>query len=260
MQRAYDPGCLVYGCLVLEGEQGTGKSYGLSVIGGEYYSDNMPQMNDTRGVVELLGDKWILEISELAAMKKSEVEMVKAFLTRTHDRARMAYARTVSMHPRSCVFAGSTNDSSYLEDTTGNRRFWPVTIGRLGFRELEKARDALLAEARDVYKWQKGEGTLKTWLPDSLLRDQVAKTAERMTVDPFVFEIEEFAKGRDAEDGGVSVRDILTNCLSIPLGQQSQTHSRRVCRALAFLGYEKKVEGQGRGGGAKVKWTKAGSF
>jgi hypothetical protein len=125
--RLYRPGCKFDQMLVLVGPQGAGKSSLLSKLGREWFSDSLRTF-ENKEAGEHLQSGWIFEIGELSAMKKSEVEEVKAFLSKTEDRYRVAYDRQVSDFPRKCVFFGTTNTREFLRDMTGNRRFWPVEV------------------------------------------------------------------------------------------------------------------------------------
>lgn len=125
--RLYHPGCKFDQMLVLIGPQGAGKSSLLSKLGREWFSDSLRTF-ENKEAGEHLQSGWIFEIGELSAMKRSEVEEVKAFLSKTEDRYRVAYDRQVSEFPRKCVFFGTTNTRDFLRDTTGNRRFWPVEV------------------------------------------------------------------------------------------------------------------------------------
>ena len=86
----------------------------------------------------MLPGAWIVEISELDGMKKAEVESIKRFLTTQSDRYRPAYGRYTVDVPRSCVFAGTTNENAYLRDPTGNRRFWPVKCAWIRFSDEDR--------------------------------------------------------------------------------------------------------------------------
>ena len=126
--RAWSPGKKFDNILVLSGPQGIGKSTLIARLGGPWYSDSLSlsDMNDKTAAEKLLG-VWLMEIGEMAGMKKAEIEKVKAFLSRQEDRFRPAYARNVVNRPRGCVFFGTTNSTGgYLRDVTGNRRFWTV--------------------------------------------------------------------------------------------------------------------------------------
>ncbi|CAH8772249.1 virulence-associated E family protein [Paenibacillus dendritiformis] len=125
--RLYRPGCKFDQMLVLVGPQGAGKSSLLAKLGREWFSDSLRTF-ENKEAGEHLQNGWIFEIGELSAMKRTEVEEVKAFLSKTEDRYRVAYDRQVSEFPRKCVFFGTTNTRDFLRDATGNRRFWPVEV------------------------------------------------------------------------------------------------------------------------------------
>jgi len=114
--------------LVLSGPQGIGKSTLISRLAGEWFSDSL-NLGDTKDktAAEKLQGYWILEIGELAGLRKAEVETLRSFLSRQNDIYRAAFGKRATPHPRQCIFFGTTNaESGYLRDTTGNRRFWPV--------------------------------------------------------------------------------------------------------------------------------------
>ena len=126
--RVLRPGCKFDTMLVLNGPQGVGKSTLIAKLGGEWFSDSL-SLSDTKDktAAEKLQGYWILEIGELAGLRKAEVETLRSFLSRQNDIYRAAFGRRATPHPRQCIFVGTTNaESGYLRDTTGNRRFWPV--------------------------------------------------------------------------------------------------------------------------------------
>ena len=128
VSRVQHPGIKFDYIPVLNGPQGIGKSTLIAKLGGEWYSDSvsLTDMNDKTAAEKLQG-YWILEIGELAGMKKADIDKVKAFISRQDDKYRASFGRRVTPHPRQCVFFGTTNaETGYLRDTTGNRRFWPV--------------------------------------------------------------------------------------------------------------------------------------
>lgn len=128
--RVFHPGTKFDTVLILNGPQGTGKSTLFAKLAGAWFSDalSLTDMRDKTGAEKLQG-YWILELGELAGMRKMDVETVKGFLSRTDDKFRAAYGRTVESHPRQCVIVGSTNaENGFLRDNTGGRRFWPAKI------------------------------------------------------------------------------------------------------------------------------------
>ncbi len=128
VSRVKNPGCKFDSMLVLSGPQGIGKSTLIARLAGEWFSDSL-SLNDTKDktAAEKLQGYWILEIGELAGLRKTEVETLRSFLSRQNDIYRAAFGKRATPHQRQCVFFGTTNaETGYLRDTTGNRRFWPV--------------------------------------------------------------------------------------------------------------------------------------
>jgi predicted P-loop ATPase len=126
--RVLNPGCKFDSMLVLNGPQGIGKSTLILKLAGEWFSDSL-NLSDTKDktAAEKLQGYWILEIGELAGLRKAEVETLRSFISRQNDIYRASFGRRATPHLRQCVFFGTTNAvSGYLRDTTGNRRFWPV--------------------------------------------------------------------------------------------------------------------------------------
>ena len=128
--RVHYPGIKFDNMIVLNGAQGIGKSTLISSLGGEWFSDSLAlsDMNDKTAAEKLQG-YWILEIGELAGMRKADIDKVKAFISRQDDKYRASFGRRVTPHPRQCVFFGTTNsENGYLRDITGNRRSWNVKV------------------------------------------------------------------------------------------------------------------------------------
>ena len=126
--RVRDPGIKFDTMPVLNGPQGIGKSTLIAKLGGQWFSDSL-SLNDTKDktAAEKLQGYWIIEIGELAGMRKAEVETLRSFISRQNDIYRASFGRRATPHPRQCVFFGTTNaESGYLRDICGNRRFWPV--------------------------------------------------------------------------------------------------------------------------------------
>ena len=144
---------------ILAGPQGIGKSTLLSTLGGKWFSDSLTTF-EGKDAAEMLQGTWINEIGELAAMSKYESAQVKQFLSKRADIYRAAYGRRTEEHPRRCVFFGTSNDTEFLRDYTGNRRFWPVAVGVNDptldpWKDLPKNVDQIWAEA--VMYWRLGE-------------------------------------------------------------------------------------------------------
>ena len=244
VRRIRQPGIKFDEMPVLEGDQGTNKSSALVAlaVNEEWFSDDVPLNADGKRVIEALAGRWIVEAAELKGMRKGEVEHLKAFLSRQIDRARMSYDRLVTEVPRQCVLVGTTNSSQYLRDGTGNRRFWPVRIGRFDLDGLRRDRDQLWAEA--VVREAQGASIRldpALWAAASLEQQQ------RAVEDPYVLDLADFLKDKE---GKIRAVDIWT-FLDIPRGQRTQEHNARVGEAMRALGWERKKL---RFGGLNPEW------
>lgn len=149
VRRARQPGCKFDTMMVLEGGQGCGKSTALSILAGSaaWFTDSFPFGSGSKVIAEECGGRWIIEASELAGLRKSDHETLKATITRTEDIARPAYGRFAVATPRGFIVIGTTNSESWLSDPTGNRRYLPVKVTSFDLEELKKDRDQLWAEA-----------------------------------------------------------------------------------------------------------------
>lgn len=123
--RIFHPGCKFDYMLTLRGSQGIGKSALVRKMGADWYSDSISTMQGKEASENLSG-VWLAEVGELAGMKRAEAEVIKLFISKQVDRFRPAYGRRTQEFPRQCVFVGTTNETAFLRDSTGNRRFWVV--------------------------------------------------------------------------------------------------------------------------------------
>ena len=123
--RIYRPGCKFDYMLTIRGSQGLGKSALIAKLGGKWFSDSFTTMQGKDAYEQVQG-VWIMEVGELAGMRKAEAETIKLYISKQVDRFRPAYGRRLQEFPRQCIFIGTTNETQFLRDTTGNRRFWVV--------------------------------------------------------------------------------------------------------------------------------------
>lgn len=157
--RAMMPGCKFDTMLILSGKQGVGKSTFFSMLGKDWYSDSMSTF-EGKDAAEMVQGYWIIEAGELTGFNRSEMNAVKQFLSKKEDVYRIPYGRRTASFPRSCIIVGTTNDKEFLKDRTGNRRFWPVGLGKRKavknvFRQIPGEVDQIWAEA--VMRWMIGE-------------------------------------------------------------------------------------------------------
>lgn len=193
-RRTFQPGCKFDQVLTLVGPQGAGKSTIFNRMADPWFSDSLTitDMKDKTAAEKLAGN-LIVELSELAGMRKAEAEPVKGFISRTEDKYRPAYGRNVQSFPRQGIIVGSTNaDEGFLRDTTGNRRWWPVHVtgqGWLGKPHTltQQTIDQLWAEARARDK--QGE---KLYLTGDLLQAAEHIQAESVEADDRVGIVAEY--------------------------------------------------------------------
>lgn len=176
--RVMNPGCKYDYCLIVTGAEGIGKSTLFSVMGGEWFNDSLVTMEGKSGMEQARGG-WVIELPELGSIKRSDVEQVKAYISRQDDTYRPAYGTVTEKHPRQCVFCGTTNETYFLKGDTGNRRFWVMAADADRRKhtdvkaDLTAERNQMWAEA--VERWKEGE-TL--YLPNDLETEARQKQAE----------------------------------------------------------------------------------
>lgn len=240
--RVYRPGCQVDHLLVLQGEQGAGKSTALRILAGQWYSGTLGDLRDKDGPQSLLG-AWIIEIGELDAIRGAASTRVKDFLSQTVDRYRPTYGRVNVDRPRQCVFAGTTNEREYLHDASGARRFWPVSVGTLDRDALTRDRDQLWAEA--VHYYMLGE----RWWPQG--EEEAAALAEeaekRFAQDPWEDAITEWLAGQAGQD--LTMGEVLA-AVDVERQHWGRQEAVRVASILRRAGWQKYHSREGK------KWRK----
>ena len=170
--RIMRPGCKHDHILVLVGPQGCRKSTTLAKLGKSWFSDSFYTVQGKEAYEQIQGF-WLIEMGEMAATRKAELESIKQFVSKQSDSYRAAYAKRTQEHPRQCAFFGTTNDDEFLRDATGGRRFWPVTVTDKG----RETGDYFTAEIVDqvwaeiVMRYSAGEN----WYLDNAKIEAVAR-------------------------------------------------------------------------------------
>lgn len=242
--RALHPGCKADCMPVFEGAQGSNKSTMLSVIGGPYFAE-LTESLDTKDFFIVLQSKWLVEVAELDAFRRSDVTRIKQLLTSQKDRCRLPYTRRAVDMPRRVIFAGSTNETAYLRDSTGARRFWPVQVAAIDLAWLRENREQLFAEA--VVLFDKGA----TWWEVPL--DAAKEQAElRREIDAWETRIADYCIGRATVD----VSAVLET-LGVEIARQGKAEQMRVASALRLLGYQRTKKRFGSL--ARWVWVKPGA-
>ena len=233
--RVFLPGVKFDHVLILEGDQGVGKSTFVSILAGSWYSDSLGDITN-KDVIDNMRGKWLIEIGELSSMNRAETNDLKAFITRQADVNRKAYGKRSQTYPRQCIFIGTTNDDEYLRDATGGRRFWPVQTPEFDLELLKEDRDQLWAEALELYK--AGE---KLYLDNPEVRKYAeAEQSYRRVVDEIETKIAEYVKSEECLEE-FSFEDVWDNLNQKQIGQKICDYPMqlRIKKALRALGHPK---------------------
>lgn len=235
--RSYHPGCRADHVLILEGAQGIGKSSVVRILGGEYYADIVIDAHN-RDTVDAMRGAWFIEFSEMEVSRRAEAQALKAFITRTTDRCRLAYMQFTFDYPRSCIFIGTINPDAmgeYLSDATGNRRFWPVGCSIIRMEALRADRDQLFAEA--VARYKKGEAY---HIEDKhVLQEAMAEQEKRQTTEPWTDMVMEYLETNEMAQahGLVVVKDVWLYGLRGSEAGFNKTQAHKIGNILRSLGY-----------------------
>ena len=232
--RIVNPGCKVDHILILEGAQGAKKSTACSILGDRWFSDSLPDSISGKDTQQHLRGKWLIEVAELHAMSRVETAALKAFITRQTEKYRPPYGRKEVVEPRQCCFIGTTNKGLYLRDETGGRRFWPVSVGKVGDIDLDRLkrdRDQIFAEAVACY--HRGE----RWWPDSGFEATcIAPQQEsRFEADAWEDEIRIYL----ATEPRVTVYQVARHALNFEASRIGTTDQRRITAILERLGWRR---------------------
>jgi hypothetical protein len=249
--RVMEPGCKADHALILEGPQGIFKSTVFAVLGGEWYTDDVADLQSKDAPLGTRG-KLIIEFSELDVISKAEKSRVKAFLSRATDHFRIPYEKRAGDYPRECIFAGTTNTEQWMQDETGGRRFWPARAGIIDIEKLRRDRDQLWAEAFKLYY----DGV--PWWMDSAELTALAEEeqAQRYDSDPWeaavlkwcAAPLQCFRRDRPgdpetpvepftSEPGCVVLEEVLLHCIGKPLDRHEQRDKTRLIRILRASGW-----------------------
>lgn len=238
VRRVRQPGCKFDNVVVLESaEQGRGKSTFIKLLAPheDWFAEPATLSNvESKDAPLALEGKWIIEMGEMSAMSKAAVESMKAFVSCAVDRVRRPYGRLVEDLPRQCIFMGTTNRDDYLKDPTGNRRFWPVTVGTgelLNLDALVTDRDQLWAEA--AHREAECESL---FLPQELWAEAAAEQSDRVTEDPWADVLRDFLEGQPTDGGNgpvgpvdrVHSSTLLASALGIRASEQTPADSQRL--------------------------------
>lgn len=257
--RVFQPGCQVDTVLILQGPQGVRKSSAFRALAmrDEWFSDTAMSFARGNDALEKIRGVWIYELAELTAVRRTDVESVKAFVSSRVDRYREAYGRFLTETPRQCVIVGSTNEAEFLVDGTGSRRFWPVAVGTIDLEAIKRDREELWAEAVAFYR-----GGERWWLEgvytDEKTDETVAFTgaleeasAQFNSGDPWDTPIRRWV--HRTTDSEFTIAELLKSALDKDADRLTRMDSMRVAGILAAMGC-KRIRVREAGGRVR-KWT-----
>lgn len=234
-RRIHEPGCRADYMPILEGPQGHEKSSALRVLANPWFSDHLPEIGTKDASAYLVG-RWLIEIAELDRFDRAESTQMKAFVSRTTETYRRAYARRTASEPRQCVFAGTSNHSSYLKDETGNRRYWPIATETIDLSGLAQVRDQLFAEA-----WHHAVVLGEPYWPDPMFEDLFMQPEQdkRLETDPWEHLVASYLRTKQR----VLVHEVITAATGGGVIHLTTTNRNRVIRVLETLGWRRGARG-----------------
>lgn len=152
--RGLEPGCQVDTVLVLEGPAGLRKTSVFRIIGGAFACETELAIGGNKDSNQLASTRWMIELAELDSLRNREHTTINAFITKRYDYFRPPYAAEHESFPRICVLVGTTNKDEWIENSDGDRRFWPVYVTKIDITAIKAERDQYIAEA--VHYFQNG--------------------------------------------------------------------------------------------------------
>lgn len=241
--RVMRPGCKADNVLILEGEQGRWKSTALSVLAGAWFMDTPFTLGDKDAFLVIRGS-LIVELAELDGFSRAESSRAKAFFSSPADTFVPKYVARAVRVPRQCVFVGTVNHGTYLRDTTGNRRYWPVRIDRGQIDELRADRDQIWAEA--VHLYEQGQ---RWWVEPEEQQLFAVEQELRYVGDAYADRIAAWAVGKSE----FTMEKVLSDALKLDVSKWTRAEQTRVGEVLQELGWEHRRYGTGKRGRYYVK-------
>jgi putative DNA primase/helicase len=225
--RIFEPGCKLDTMVIFEGAQGKRKSSALEAVGGKWFTEASDNPREKDFYLCIQGH-LIVEIAELNSFTRADVNAIKKLLSVKKDRFRPPFGRRPEDFPRQSIFVGTTNDVEYLQDTTGNRRFWPVNcVKDIQIEKIKDEREQLFAEAVHAFK-----ANAKWWeMPDDAADEQDARRQPDIWETPIADWL-----GKKTSVDVITVHGVATECLGFCNSQLTHAHSVRIGKILRLFG------------------------
>jgi len=242
--RAYHPGIKFDTTVILEGRQGVGKSRLLRILGGQWTLEGLSAKLDKDDVMRMQGH-LIVELGEITALRNSELNDLKHFLSTEEDCVRPPYGTEPKVFRRRAIFVGTTNDSAYLKDMTGNRRFLPIKVTHVDHHAVEADRDQLWAEA--IHEWRSLIEKQRSrsaplhealYLPERLWDVAAEEQEARRTEDPWEIFLRDYLD--KTTDQVLTTQTLLGEVCGLGVRQQTSAREiQRLGRIMTMFGWEK---------------------
>lgn len=238
MARLYEPGCKFDTMVIMEGEQGSGKSTFVKILGGDWYKEIFLDTHKLADTIQRMQGGWIIETPELTFMKRADSNDMKFFLSAGCDSVRFAYGRRTREVPRKSVFLGTYNRepgcTGYLKDLTGNRRYLPVLTGKIDLEKLKEDRDQILAEAYHAYMNGEAYHIDSEQVAQMAMKEQ----ALRLEQDPWLDILKDFV---DTVPANRALTDVYLaeNALGVFGHRLGSAMVRRIRNCMSILGYRR---------------------
>lgn len=231
VERAFTPGCIMRHVPVLVGPERIGKSRFVRDIGWPW-SGEISSCLEGKQIMEDIRGLWVAELMEMDALRKASASRIKAFISQRNDRYRPPYGHLSEDHPRVTCFVGTVNPNqaqALFQSDDENTRFYPLAVTGYDSAAFATVRDQIFAEALHIV------ARTPTWWLESDPVEAVAEQerVERTIVDPWVEPIEDYLIGKQE----VTIKNIMDDCLKIPLDRATNSEPTRIGKILNSLGW-----------------------
>jgi hypothetical protein len=243
--RALQPGIQCRSVIIFEGNQDIGKSRLIKTLAGEAWYREVSGTLEGKEASMLMKGTWVVELSEMDVMLRTEESRVKSFITMCNDEYIPKYANDPVKLARRTILVGTINpegDGSYLRDQTGATRYYPVRVGTIALDDIAACRDQLFAEALTWFRahpldwWQMPEEAT-----EELALTREARRKESVYEGPRLKEwLEKVRAGTTEVLAPFHTEDALRYCFQIPPERWTRGIKDEVGKAIGKSDWESK--------------------
>ncbi|HGJ5854918.1 VapE domain-containing protein [Arsenophonus nasoniae] len=237
--RVLKPGIKADMVPILVGAQGSGKSSGVAALSPDpaFFTEISFAEKDDDLARKMRGC-LVAEISELRGLNTKELESIKAFVTRTHEKWIPKFKEFATQFPRRSLSIGTTNEDEFLGDKTGNRRWLPVEVGKMDVEGIKKDVIQFWAEARELFnatgiQFQEAEQLANQVHEKYFIKDAWQEIIERWLDEP---DLMTGQKPRARQF--LRTADILREALNLEPKNISRREQMRIGNVLQNCGYK----------------------